>query len=90
MIKMKKIRTVEDVESRRKKGNAYMVLVLNLKERDELEDLEVRERIILKCDFEEQIWRTWSEVISFKLWIGDWLLSARYINLGSHKILRIF
>ena len=32
----------------RDKGNVYMVLVLNLRERDKLEDLEVCGRMILK------------------------------------------
>jgi len=32
----------------REKGNGYMVLVLKLREREELEDLEVCGRVILK------------------------------------------
>ena len=48
VIKTKKVWWAEVVESRREKGNGYLVLVLKLRERDELEDLEVCGRIILK------------------------------------------
>jgi hypothetical protein len=42
------IRWAENVESMREKGNVYMVLVPKLRERDEMEDLEVCGRITLK------------------------------------------
>jgi hypothetical protein len=54
-----------------KKRNVYNIVVGNLKGRDNLEDLDVNGRLILKWNIREIDLRVWAVFIWLTVWTSD-------------------